>query len=137
MMKCVQWTCDMFDDAAGRLPATRTGSEYGLATSVAAKALKARLLLYAASPLFNGNTEYYSDFVNTDGSSLMPLSYDENKWKKAADAALEAINLAESNGYSLYEMREGDLSGYPEPQDLTQRTSVSYTHLTLPTNREV
>lgn len=30
----------------------------------------------------------------------------------------EAINLAESNGYSLYEMREGDLSGYPEPQDL-------------------
>ena len=66
--ECVQWTCDMFDDAAGRLPATRTGSEYGLATSVAAKALKARLLLYAASPLFNGNTEYYSDFVNTDGS---------------------------------------------------------------------
>ena len=80
--ECVQWTCDMFDSAAGKLPATRTGSEYGLATSVAAKALKARLLLYAASPLFNGNTEYYSEFVNTDGSALMPLSYDENKWKR-------------------------------------------------------
>ena len=134
--ECVQWTCDMFDDAAGRLPATRTGSEYGLATSVAAKALKARLLLYAASPLFNGNTEYYSDFVNTDGSSLMPLSYDENKWKKAADAALEAINLAESNGYSLYEMREGDLSGYPEPQDLTQRT-LRFTFMDKDNSKEV
>lgn len=28
--ECVQWTCDMFDDAAGRLPATRTGSNMDL-----------------------------------------------------------------------------------------------------------
>ena len=134
--ECVQWTCDMFDDAAGRLPATRTGSEYGLATSVAAKFLKPDYCFMQPSPLFNGNTEYYSDFVNTDGSSLMPLSYDENKWKKAADAALEAINLAESNGYSLYEMREGDLSGYPEPQDLTQRT-LRFTFMDKDNSKEV
>ena len=29
--------------------------------------------LYAASPLFNGNTEYYSDFVNTDAVSYTHL----------------------------------------------------------------
>ncbi len=56
--------------------------------------------------------------------------------KKAADAALEAINLAESNGYSLYEMREGDLSGYPEPQDLTQRT-LRFTFMDKDNSKEV
>ncbi|MFR2061351.1 MAG: hypothetical protein ACLS37_05745 [Alistipes sp.] len=29
-----------------------------------AKALKSRLWLYAASPLFNGNSEYYANFVS-------------------------------------------------------------------------
>lgn len=121
--ECVQWVCDQLDDAARRLPAVRPSrSEYGLATSVAAKALKARLLLYAASPLFNGNAEYYSDFVDKKGNALMPLTYDPQKWKKAADAALEAIELAESNGYKLYEMAEGMQAAYPEPTDKTQRT---------------
>lgn len=134
--ECVQWVCDLFDSAASRLPATRTGTEYGLATSVAAKALKARLLLYAASPLFNGNTEYYSDFVDKDGNPLMPLAYDENKWKKAADAALEAITLAEENDYKLYEMKEGDLDGYPFPEDLTQR-QLRFTFMDKDNSKEV
>lgn len=120
--ECVAWVCDRFDDVATRLPATRAGSEYGLATSVAAKSLKARLLLYAASPLFNGNTEYYNNFVDKNNNPLMPLVYDVNKWKKAADAALEAIQLAEQNGYRIYEMKPGMQSSSPEPQDLTQRT---------------
>lgn len=120
--ECVAWVCERFDDVATRLPATRAGSEYGLATSVAAKSLKARLLLYAASPLFNGNTEYYNNFVDKNNSPLMPLAYDVTKWKKAADAALEAIQLAEQNGYRIYEMKPGMQSSAPEPQDLTQRT---------------
>lgn len=61
--ECVAWVAGLFDDAAARLPETREGNEYGLATSTAAKAFKARLLLYAASPLFNGNSDY-SDFKN-------------------------------------------------------------------------
>ena len=134
--ECVQWVCDLFDSAASRLPVTREGSEYGLATSVAAKGLKARLLLYAASPLFNGNTEYYSDFVDKKGNPMMPLTYSDEKWKKAADAALDAIKLAEENGYKLYEMTEGMLSSYPEPQDLTQRT-LRYTFMDKDNSKEV
>lgn len=134
--ECVQWVCDLFDSAAGRLPAIRNGSEYGLATSLAAKSLKARLLLYAASPLFNGNTEYYSDFVDKKGNPLMPLTYDENKWKKAADAAAEAIQMAEENGFKLYEMSTGMLASFPEPKDLTQRT-LRYTFMDKENSTEV
>ena len=118
--ECVAWVAGLFDDAAARLPETREGNEYGLATSTAAKAFKARLLLYAASPLFNGNSDY-SDFKNHDGTLLMNLTYDPNKWKIAADAAWEAIQLAEKN-YSLYEMQPGTFSSLPEPKDQLIRT---------------
>ncbi|HEX2848422.1 MAG TPA: RagB/SusD family nutrient uptake outer membrane protein, partial [Chitinophagaceae bacterium] len=56
----------------------------GRATSVAAKALKSRLLLYAASALHN------------------PAN-DQAKWQAASTAAKEAIDFAESNGYELYQ----------------------------------
>lgn len=119
--ECVNWIADLFDTAAAGLPPTREGNEYGLATSTAAIGLKARLLLYAASPLFNGNQEY-KDFKSVDGTQLINQTYDASKWKRAADAAKEAIDLAESNGYSLYEMQPGTLSSFPEPKDPLIRT---------------
>ena len=39
-----------------------SGKDFGRATQVAVYALKSRLYLYAASPLFNGNSEMYADF---------------------------------------------------------------------------
>lgn len=102
--ECVNWICNLFDEAAKDLPAVReTSNEYGLATSVAAKALKAKMRLYAASPLFNGNSKFYNNFVDKNGAQLMPLTYDPKKWEVARDALLEAITLAEKdNLYSLY-----------------------------------
>ena len=80
---CVQWISDLFDEAAGMLPAEQTSTAYGRATSVAAKALKSRLWLYAASPLFNGNSEYYANFVSkVDGRHLISQTYSEAKWGK-------------------------------------------------------
>ncbi|WP_294629246.1 RagB/SusD family nutrient uptake outer membrane protein [uncultured Bacteroides sp.] len=118
--ECVAWVANLFDEVAKRLPETRTGNEYGLATSTAAKAFKGRLLLYAASPLFNGNSDY-SEFKNQEGTPLINQTYDPNKWKLAADAALEAIQLAEKN-YKLYEMLPGSYANFPEPQNPTVRT---------------
>lgn len=117
--ECVQFICDKFDEAAKDLPATRPVRYYGLATSVAAKALKAKMLLYAASPLFNGNSEFYTDFKDKAGNALMPLTYDPQKWVKAKEAYKEAINLAESNEYALYTTTDFD-EGNSEPQDPTQ-----------------
>ena len=71
-------------------------------TVTAAKALRAKLWVYAASPLFNGNSKFYSNFVDKDGVQLMPLTYDANKWVLARDACKEAIELAVLNGHDLY-----------------------------------
>ena len=46
---CVEWISDLFDEASTLLPAEQTSTADGRATSVAAKALKSRLWLYAAS----------------------------------------------------------------------------------------
>lgn len=100
--ECVTYICNLFDEAAKDLPSSRTVRYYGLATNVAAKALKAKMLLFAASPLFNGNTEFYKDFTNKDGQPLMPLTYNPQKWIDAKNAYAEAIALATESGYDLY-----------------------------------
>ena len=101
-LDCVRFISDTYDKAAGYLPATQSNDYYGRATSVLAKALKARLWLYAASPLINGNA-WYAGFTNTDGTPLIPQKHDPELWKKAMDAADDAIRTAEENGYGLYE----------------------------------
>lgn len=116
----VDWIVALFDDVANRLPARREGASYGLATSVAAKSLKARLLLLAASPLFNGNPDYVG-FKNVDGSPMMPVNFDANKWTKAKIAYKEAIDLALDNGYRLYENGDTVDSSQEEPTDPTER----------------
>ena len=122
--ECADWIAGEFKRLSKLLPAERTGSDYGLATSVAAMALRSRVLLYKASPLFNGNSEFYSDFTNPDGTHLISQTFDRNKYKEAADAALEAINFAESRGYSLFTSAEGssiNTTAAPYPQDPVQR----------------
>ena len=74
-------------------------SNEGRITEGAALALKARTLLYAASPLFNGNTMYAS-IKNSDGTQLFPQTYDNNKWLLAANAAQAVLNLGV---YQLYQ----------------------------------
>ena len=66
----------------------------------AAYFLKAKTLLFAASPLFNGNDQY-TGFTNRDGVTLFNPSYDKEKWHKAAIAADEAVESAESIGRGL------------------------------------
>lgn len=72
-----------------------TDNDRGRATAAAAVALKSRLLLYAASPLFNGiETNKLISYGNAD----------QNRWKLAADAAREffTLNAANSNWYQLF-----------------------------------
>ncbi|MDI9550550.1 MAG: RagB/SusD family nutrient uptake outer membrane protein [Bacteroidales bacterium] len=101
-LECVQFISDMYDRAAELLPATRSAQYYGRATKTLALTLKARLWLYAASPLVNGNTEWYGNFKNPDGTPLMPQTYDKELWKKAMNAAEEAITRGEADGFKPY-----------------------------------
>jgi starch-binding outer membrane protein, SusD/RagB family len=103
---CVDYVVSELDKAAAGLPRIPSNNgqasdiEYGRATVGMALAVKARLLLYAASPLYNGNADY-AGFKNLNGTA----SYDVNKWEKAADAAKAVIDL---NLYSLYKDAGGD-----------------------------
>ncbi len=68
------------------------------------KAIKSQILLFHASPLVNGNGDL-SGLVNPDGTVLINQNYDENKWKRAADAAKEVIDLGY---YSLFKVEDDD-----------------------------
>ena len=98
--ECVAYICQMFDEAAALLPATCKGAEYGRVTSVIAKALKGKMLVYAASPLFNSNR--YAGLENPDGTKLFPQAADASKWTTAKTALYEAIQAAEAAGHAQY-----------------------------------
>ncbi len=70
----------------------------GRVTRGAAMALKSRILLTAASPLFNGCELYVGQMQNMYGNYLFPQTPDPEKWEEAAKAAKEVIDL---NYYSL------------------------------------
>lgn len=89
--ECVKYISELCDSAAYYLPATYAVADLGRATKGAALALKARLLLYAASPLFNDQAK------NSDTPEHGV--FDPAKWEKAAAAAAAVIRL---NIYDLY-----------------------------------
>lgn len=91
---CVKYIVSELDDIKDSLRTKDNinGTSYGRVTKGAALALKARVLLYAASPLFNGG--------NIDNGNPLTgyTNADPNRWKLAADAAKDVMNL---NKYSL------------------------------------
>lgn len=80
--------CDMAADSLELTPWRNMNDAFGRATKGAALALKSRLLLYAASPL-------YVDFGDIDEANKPS---DATLWKAAADAAKAVIDL---NQYEL------------------------------------
>ena len=100
----VDYIVQTIDDAIIDLPVRELSSnDLGRIDQVIAKSVKSRVLLYAASPLFNGNSEMYSGFINEDGEHYFNQTYDQTKWDLAKDASLDAINAALENGVGLYE----------------------------------
>lgn len=75
--------------------------ELGRITQPVVLSMKARLLVTAASPLFNGNPDY-SDFKDKDGVNLFPGTFDSKKWETARDACLKAIEMCNSAGIKPY-----------------------------------
>lgn len=105
--QCVEKIAGMLDKAIADLPTTVNEANLGRATKIIAEALKARMYIYAASPQFNGNSQY-TNFKNAEGENLISINYDKEKWKKAMDQCWKAIKLAEDNGVKLYEYTPKD-----------------------------
>ena len=70
-------------------------------TKGTALAVRARLMVYAASPLFNGGFEEALSLTNPDGKQLFP-TFDNTKWQSALNAVQEFIDYANSGHYELY-----------------------------------
>ena len=104
---CVDYIVGKLDEAAAVLPPTRTTNYLGRATSTISKALKARVLLYAASPLWNGSFPK-PKWENTNfetpgyGKELVSKTYDRSKWERALSACQEALVAAKAAGYGLF-----------------------------------
>lgn len=103
----IDYILNTIDLAAADLPVRVTSSNnLGRVDRLIAFSIKSKVLLYAASPLFNGNSEFYETFTNQEGKKFFNTIYEAEKWKLAADAAKEAIELALSNGLALYEYND-------------------------------
>jgi len=97
--ECFAFVMNDLKLAIDSLPATLNTSEYGRATKGAAMALKARVLLYAASPLFSQRNGIWGmggttdDWYEKDGKAW---------WLKAAEASLAVIDLKDESGSPVY-----------------------------------
>ena len=103
---CFQYIVDLMDEVIGSealpLILSNPTTELGRFTMPAAHMLKAKVLLYWASPLFNGNTDYNS-FLDHNGEPFFNQSYDATRWQTAADACKKAVEICESAGVRLYQ----------------------------------
>lgn len=101
------WIVKLLDEKViDYLPTDRDANDRGRATSTIAKALKAKALLYAASPLWNGSfpAPDWKNVVETPGYGyeLISKTYDRNKWIKAEEAYQAALDEALMTGHPLY-----------------------------------
>lgn len=98
----VDWVDKELQEVAKILPPKYTEArKYGRATSIMCLAVRARMLLFAASPLVNGNPDY-ANHKNKDGENLFSTTADKTKWAYAAQACKELIDAAEAAGHKLY-----------------------------------
>ena len=117
--ECVNYVVSLLDEATPDLP-LKIGNrmnDLGRMTQAITATLKAKILVTSASPQFNGNS-YYAEFRNKDGQALFGPK-DNGKWKIAADACKEAIDICEKADIKLYE--------YKAVGDMKERVKYEYT----------
>ena len=104
----VDWVDKELKEVAEILPAKYAEArKYGRATSIMCLAVRARMLLFAASPLVNGNPDY-ANHKNKDGENLFSTTADKTNWAYAAQACKELIDAAEAAGHKLYTEKNED-----------------------------
>ena len=120
--ECVEYIESEMRLAAKDLPLDRGANHASRPTRGAALAARAKVLLYAASPINNPrpeDTERFTDLVDHDGRCLLAQEYNEYKWAKAAAAARDVMELPGSNyghRYVLHTVKKRDeaAAGYPK-----------------------
>lgn len=115
LQDCVDEIVRWCDETAKVLPARQTNENLGRLTKGAALALKSDVLLWAASELWN-NSSWASGYAHPELISL-PAGDRKARWKAAAVAAMDVIDLIPEAGYALdsYDNLFG-ATGYRSPE---------------------
>lgn len=120
----VDWCEKEMLEASKVLPATYSQAiKYGRVTSIMCLAARARMLLFAASPLVNGNPDY-ANFKDRNGVPLFNATYDATKWTRALEAHKLLIDKAHEAGHELYKMYndDGTIDAFASTQWVHART---------------
>ncbi|SFC55003.1 Starch-binding associating with outer membrane [Parapedobacter composti] len=98
----------LLDEAIPHLPLiiTDEGMELGRITRPIAMSIKAQVLVTAASPLFNGNSDY-STYIDKINGALFNPEFDNEKWRLAMEAAKAAIDICHEADLKLYKFQPG------------------------------
>lgn len=103
--KVTDYIVSILDDAIETLPSHSEldpSSEYGRFTKTIARSIKAKVLVLAASPIFNNNN-YYAGFKDGRGVDLFPAGDSQQRWERALLACDEAVRSAEEDGNIILE----------------------------------
>lgn len=111
--ECADYICSEMVVAARDLPLERELLSIARPTRGAALATRAKVLVFAASPLMNGNADAYAtQMVDDKGKRLLAAEYDEVKWARAAAAARDVMELKRYRLYTAHLRPTGDAQ-YP------------------------
>lgn len=113
----VKYITNLMEEAAIDLPKAAEvieGTEAGRVDKLVALSMRAEVFIFAASPLFNGNTDY-ANMVDNRGKQLFTQTFDVNKWKVAADACKLAIDACKLQNKALYDLVDPQVILSPEP----------------------
>ncbi|MGK6352579.1 RagB/SusD family nutrient uptake outer membrane protein [Parapedobacter sp. DT-150] len=105
---CFDYIVQLLDEAIvnENLPDNITGlenTELGRITRSIALAVKAKVLVTAASPLFNGGNPGFFSLKDNQGRELFSTTADPQKWVRAAEACREAVEFCEAQGFGLHQ----------------------------------
>lgn len=106
----ILYWCDYAADPETGLPVRHIDTRLGRLTAGAAKAIKSEVLLFAASDLWNDDS-WATGYAHPEYISL-PEGDRKARWKAAADAAKDVIDMETEAGYVL----DGNLSDLYSPQ---------------------
>lgn len=113
--ECVAYICENMEKAHEFLTDRREASaDISIPDKGAALAVMSRILLYAASPWYNGN-QFYADWTRSDGRHFINQTAENTKWGKAAAATKRIIDLGR---YKLnIALKERDTKALPNNTD--------------------
>ena len=96
-------------------------------TAAAAKALKAKILLFNASPLYNSDQPYYDGSTEAEKDSIVwHGGFQQARWERALAACEDFFRSNEGNG-NWYQLNQTS-SSKPTPEDYRQAYRMGYVY---------